>query len=168
MLTHVPLPEALGLPFGFKEYYRGTSLRTAQIGRRTEGAERLVLKGWRDHWHIHENYSSGVFVPLVTPMSEPGVPSAEASEKLLVAMASVGVRRLMALGSEVSQGDEQGLADAVRAGAHGITPDIANLAPGLAPEIVAPGADLDHLQELSTAQSMRSATWRTSSHWNGT
>src|SRR5689334_2616424 len=69
--------------------YRGTSLRTAQIGRRTEGAERLVLKGWRDHWHIHENYSSGVFVALVTRMSEPGVPSAEATEKLLVAMASV-------------------------------------------------------------------------------
>ncbi|TDW74978.1 hypothetical protein EV653_0089 [Kribbella pratensis] len=114
--------------------------------------------GWRDHWHIHENYSSGVFVPLVTPMSEPGVPAAEATEKLLVAMASAGVRRLMSLGIEVSQGDEQGLADAVRAGAHGITPGIGNLAPGLAPEIVAPGADLDHLQELSTAQPMRSAT----------
>ena len=231
---------------------------------------------------------SGVVVPLVTPMSAPGVPSAEASEKLLAAMAAVGVRRLMLLGSngegplipaessgefvtgvvkrwrelapagtilvnvtapgtaeaerrtddaaaagadaivsspptffkhradevvahfdalgrhglpvvaynsprstlltkevadalvamphlagvkdssgdpdmfryllsiarpgfEVSQGDENQLADAIRAGAHGITPGIANLAPGLALEMVAPGADLDRLQELSTA-----------------
>ena len=54
-------------------------------------------------------------------------------------------------GFEVSQGDEKQLADALRAGAHGITPGIANLAPGLALEMVAPGADLDQLQELSTA-----------------
>ncbi|MGW6277083.1 dihydrodipicolinate synthase family protein [Kribbella sp. NPDC055071] len=54
-------------------------------------------------------------------------------------------------GFEVSQGDEKLLAEAVRAGAHGITPGIANLAPGLALEMVAPGADLDRLQELATA-----------------
>jgi 4-hydroxy-tetrahydrodipicolinate synthase len=231
---------------------------------------------------------SGVVVPLVTPMSAPGVPSAEAAEPLLAAMASAGVQRLMLLGSngegplipaelsgdfvagvakrwrdlapagtilinvtapgtaeaerraddaaaagadaivaspptffnhrddevtahfaalgkhglpvvaynsprstlltkstadalvamphmagvkdssgdpdmfryllsiarpgfEVSQGDEKQLADAVRAGAHGITPGIANLAPRLALEMFAPGADLDRLQELSTA-----------------
>jgi hypothetical protein len=43
VLTQVLLPDALGLSFGLKEYYRGTSLRTAQIGRRTEGAETVTL-----------------------------------------------------------------------------------------------------------------------------
>ncbi|TCO42586.1 putative isomerase [Kribbella antiqua] len=43
VLTQVLLPDALGLSFGLKEYYRGTSLRTAQIGRRTEGAEVVTL-----------------------------------------------------------------------------------------------------------------------------
>ncbi|MEV0151826.1 MULTISPECIES: trehalase family glycosidase [unclassified Nonomuraea] len=43
VLTHVHLPDALGLSLGLKEYYRGTSLRTAQIGRRTEGAETVTL-----------------------------------------------------------------------------------------------------------------------------
>lgn len=43
VLTQVLLPEALGLSFGLKEYYRGTSLRTAQIGRRTDGAETVTL-----------------------------------------------------------------------------------------------------------------------------
>ncbi|MFC6155679.1 MGH1-like glycoside hydrolase domain-containing protein [Kribbella jiaozuonensis] len=43
VLTQVLLPDALGLSFGLKEYYRGTSLRTAQIGRRTEGAESVTL-----------------------------------------------------------------------------------------------------------------------------
>jgi putative isomerase len=33
----------LGLSFGLKEYYRGTSVRTTQIGRRTEGAETVKL-----------------------------------------------------------------------------------------------------------------------------
>lgn len=41
----------------------------------------------------------GVVVPLVTPMSAPGVPSADAGEPLLRAMAEAGVRRLMLLGS---------------------------------------------------------------------
>ncbi len=41
----------------------------------------------------------GVTVPLVTPMSDPGVPSASAAEPLLRAMAEVGVRKLMLLGS---------------------------------------------------------------------
>jgi hypothetical protein len=43
VLTHVLLPDALGLSLGLKEYYRGTSLRAAQIGRRTEGAESVTL-----------------------------------------------------------------------------------------------------------------------------
>lgn len=43
VLTHVLLPDALGISLGLKEYYRGTSLRTAQIGRRTEGAETVTL-----------------------------------------------------------------------------------------------------------------------------
>ncbi|MEU4291861.1 hypothetical protein AB0E63_26845 [Kribbella sp. NPDC026596] len=43
VLTQVLLPEGLGLSFGLKEYYRGTSLRTVQIGRRTEGAETVTL-----------------------------------------------------------------------------------------------------------------------------
>ncbi|MDP4503363.1 MGH1-like glycoside hydrolase domain-containing protein [Nonomuraea turcica] len=43
VLTQVLLPDALGLSLGLKEYYRGTSLRTAQIGRRTEGAETVTL-----------------------------------------------------------------------------------------------------------------------------
>jgi hypothetical protein len=43
VLTQVLLPDALGLSLGLKEYYRGTSLRTAQIGRRTEGAESVTL-----------------------------------------------------------------------------------------------------------------------------
>jgi hypothetical protein len=43
VLTQVLLPDALGVSFGLKEYYRGTSLRTAQIGRRTEGAETVTL-----------------------------------------------------------------------------------------------------------------------------
>jgi len=43
VLTQVLLPDALGLSFGLKEYYRGTSLRTTQIGRRTEGAETVTL-----------------------------------------------------------------------------------------------------------------------------
>ncbi|MEV6030807.1 trehalase family glycosidase [Nonomuraea sp. NPDC052116] len=43
VLTHVLLPDALGLSLGLKEYYRGTSLRAAQIGRRTEGAETVTL-----------------------------------------------------------------------------------------------------------------------------
>jgi len=51
---------------------------------------------------------------------------------------------------QVSQGDEQGLADALRAGVDGITPGIANLAPGLALEMVA-GGNLDALQEIATA-----------------
>ncbi|GAA1559035.1 dihydrodipicolinate synthase family protein [Kribbella hippodromi] len=58
---------------------------------------------------------------------------------------------LMSLGLEVSQGDEHGLADAIRAGVPGITPGIANLAPGLALQLVAPGAELDRLQKLATA-----------------
>ncbi|TCO42588.1 4-hydroxy-tetrahydrodipicolinate synthase [Kribbella antiqua] len=41
----------------------------------------------------------GVVVPLVTPMSSPGVPSASEAEPLLGAMAGAGVRRLMVLGS---------------------------------------------------------------------
>ncbi|MFC4122908.1 MGH1-like glycoside hydrolase domain-containing protein [Nonomuraea zeae] len=43
VLTQVLLPDALGLSLGLKEYYRGTSLRAAQIGRRTEGAETVTL-----------------------------------------------------------------------------------------------------------------------------
>ncbi|SEG99975.1 Trehalase [Nonomuraea solani] len=43
VLGHILLPDALGLSLGLKEYYRGTSLRTAQIGRRTEGAESVTL-----------------------------------------------------------------------------------------------------------------------------
>ncbi|MFI9844579.1 MGH1-like glycoside hydrolase domain-containing protein [Nonomuraea sp. NPDC051941] len=43
VLTHVLLPDALGLSLGLKEYYRGTSLRAAQIGRRTEGSETVTL-----------------------------------------------------------------------------------------------------------------------------
>ncbi|MFC7585623.1 trehalase family glycosidase [Nonomuraea antimicrobica] len=43
VLTQVRLPDALGLSLGLKEYYRGTSLRTAQIGRRVEGAETVIL-----------------------------------------------------------------------------------------------------------------------------
>ncbi|MER6005029.1 trehalase family glycosidase [Nonomuraea angiospora] len=43
VLTHVLLPDSLGLSLGLKEYYRGTSLRAAQIGRRTEGAETVTL-----------------------------------------------------------------------------------------------------------------------------
>ncbi|MGW0201963.1 MGH1-like glycoside hydrolase domain-containing protein [Nonomuraea sp. NPDC003201] len=43
VLTHVLLPDALGLSLGLKEYYRGTSLRAAQIGRRIEGAETVTL-----------------------------------------------------------------------------------------------------------------------------
>ncbi len=43
VLTQVLLPDALGVSLGLKEYYRGTSLRTAQIGRRTEGAETVTL-----------------------------------------------------------------------------------------------------------------------------
>jgi 4-hydroxy-tetrahydrodipicolinate synthase len=41
----------------------------------------------------------GVVVPLITPMAEPGVPSASAAEPLLAAMAGCGIRRLMVLGS---------------------------------------------------------------------
>ncbi|NJP97445.1 hypothetical protein HCN51_49865 [Nonomuraea sp. FMUSA5-5] len=43
VLTQVRLPDALGLSLGLKEYYRGTSLRTVQIGRRTDGAETVTL-----------------------------------------------------------------------------------------------------------------------------
>ncbi len=42
---------------------------------------------------------SGVMVPLVTPMSRPGVPSAGAAEDLLAALAQAGVRSLMLFGS---------------------------------------------------------------------
>ncbi|TCC34640.1 dihydrodipicolinate synthase family protein [Kribbella sindirgiensis] len=56
---------------------------------------------------------------------------------------------LAAPGLQVSQGDEQHLADALRAGAHGITPGIANLAPRLALELAADPTD--HLQHLATA-----------------
>lgn len=42
---------------------------------------------------------SGVMVPLVTPMSAPGVPSAGAAEDLLAALARTGVRSLMLFGS---------------------------------------------------------------------
>jgi 4-hydroxy-tetrahydrodipicolinate synthase len=41
----------------------------------------------------------GLVVPLVTPMDQPGVPSAAAATPLLRAMAGAGVRRLMLLGS---------------------------------------------------------------------
>ncbi|WP_424532960.1 dihydrodipicolinate synthase family protein [Sphaerisporangium viridialbum] len=41
----------------------------------------------------------GVVVPLVTPMSRPGVPSAPEAAPLLDALAATGVRRLMLLGS---------------------------------------------------------------------
>ncbi|WP_238008922.1 dihydrodipicolinate synthase family protein [Dactylosporangium sp. AC04546] len=55
----------------------------------------------------------------------------------------------------VSQGDERGLAAALRAGAGGIVPGTANLAPGLAVGMVAAReagdlAELDRLQELTT------------------
>lgn len=52
-------------------------------------------------------------------------------------------------GFQVSQGDEQHLADALLAGAHGITPGIANLAPQLALDLVA--RPDDHLQQIATA-----------------
>ena len=39
VLTQVLLPSALGISLGLKEYYRGTSLRAVQIGRRAEGSE---------------------------------------------------------------------------------------------------------------------------------
>ncbi|MCW6007043.1 dihydrodipicolinate synthase family protein [Micromonospora sp. CPCC 205371] len=41
----------------------------------------------------------GVVVPLVTAMERPGLPSAQAAEPLLSAMAGAGVRRLMLFGS---------------------------------------------------------------------
>ncbi|RKN41199.1 dihydrodipicolinate synthase family protein [Streptomyces hoynatensis] len=41
----------------------------------------------------------GVTVPLVTPMSAPGVPSAAAAERLLAALAAAGARGLMLFGS---------------------------------------------------------------------
>ncbi|UED87971.1 dihydrodipicolinate synthase family protein [Streptomyces profundus] len=41
----------------------------------------------------------GVMVPLVTPMSRPGVPSAPAAAELLGALAAAGARALMLLGS---------------------------------------------------------------------
>jgi len=55
----------------------------------------------------------------------------------------------------VSQGDELGLAAALRAGAGGIVPGTANLAPRLAADLVAAhdsgdGAEADRLQELNT------------------
>jgi 4-hydroxy-tetrahydrodipicolinate synthase len=58
-------------------------------------------------------------------------------------------------GFAVSQGDERGLAAGLRAGAAGIVPGIANLAPRLAMELVAAheagdGAELDRLQDLAT------------------
>lgn len=52
---------------------------------------------------------------------------------------------------QVSQGDERHLADALRAGAHGITPGIANLSPRIALDLAAGNGDLDHLQSLATA-----------------
>ncbi|WP_052847291.1 dihydrodipicolinate synthase family protein [Streptomyces avicenniae] len=42
---------------------------------------------------------AGVMVPLVTPMSRPGVPSAEGAYPLLGALAAAGARALMLLGS---------------------------------------------------------------------
>lgn len=42
---------------------------------------------------------AGVVVPLVTPMSSPGVPSVSDAEPLLTAMADAGVRQLMLFGS---------------------------------------------------------------------
>lgn len=41
----------------------------------------------------------GVTVPIVTPMTSPGVPSAEAGAPLLRALATAGITRLMLLGS---------------------------------------------------------------------
>jgi 4-hydroxy-tetrahydrodipicolinate synthase len=46
----------------------------------------------------------------------------------------------------VSQGDERQLADALRVGARGITPGIANLAPQLALDLFADRGDADQLQ----------------------
>lgn len=58
-------------------------------------------------------------------------------------------------GFAVSQGDERGLAAGLRAGAHGITPGTANLAPRLALAMVAArekgdGAELTRLQDATT------------------
>ncbi|WP_198165931.1 MGH1-like glycoside hydrolase domain-containing protein [Agromyces laixinhei] len=43
VLSHVHLPDGLVVSLGIKEYYRGTCLRSAQIGRRGEGAEAVQL-----------------------------------------------------------------------------------------------------------------------------
>ncbi|MEV4179086.1 dihydrodipicolinate synthase family protein [Nonomuraea sp. NPDC049709] len=70
----------------------------------------------------------GLVVPLVTPMSEPGLPSADAGEPLLRAMARAGVRRLMLLGSN----GEGPLIPVDRAGAFvaGVTSRWRDLVPG--------------------------------------
>jgi hypothetical protein len=43
VLTHVRLPDALGVTLAIKEYYRGLTLRTAQIGRRGEFDEAVTF-----------------------------------------------------------------------------------------------------------------------------
>ncbi|MFB4284222.1 dihydrodipicolinate synthase family protein [Nonomuraea sp. MTCD27] len=79
-----------------------------------------------------------------------GVKDSSGDPDLLAHMIAAARRRP---GFQVSQGDERRLADALRAGAHGITPGTANLAPRLALDLVAArddSAELDLLQDLTT------------------
>lgn len=152
-----------------------TAPGTAEAGRRADdavvaGADALVsspptfFRHRDDEVVTHYEALAAYGLPVVAYNSPRSTPLTPSTVEALAGMTHlVGVkdssadpellRCLLAhSGLQVSQGDEQGLADALRAGAHGITPGIANLAPGLALDMVAACNEtaLDELQQVAT------------------
>jgi hypothetical protein len=90
VLSHVHLPEGLVIGLGIKEYYRGTTLRNVQIGRRGEDDERVrlgphaidgssteVTVRWRDvELLVRSAHDGDDLVLLIEPLSNQVKPAA--------------------------------------------------------------------------------------------
>lgn len=160
-----------------------TAAGTDEVCRRAEqvtgsGADALVLspptyfRHRADEVVAHYAALAGCGLPVVaynapryaTPLTQPtvdglvalphvvGVKDSSGDPALLASLIAAAARRP---DFTVSQGDERGLAAALRAGAGGIVPGTANLAPRLAVGMVAAheagdDAELDRLQALTT------------------
>jgi 4-hydroxy-tetrahydrodipicolinate synthase len=159
-----------------------TAAGTDEVLQRAEGvadgADALVLspptyfRHRPDEVVAHYAALAGAGLPVVaynapryaTPLTGPtvaglvalphvvGVKDSSGDPALLASLIAAAGRRT---DFTVSQGDERGLAAALRAGAGGIVPGTANLSPRLALAMVAAheagdGAELDRLQDLTT------------------
>ena len=90
MLSHVHLPEGLVIGLGIKEYYRGTTLRNAQIGRRgdddehvrfgphaIDGSSTEVTVRWRDvELLVRSAHDGDDLVLLIEPLANQVKPAA--------------------------------------------------------------------------------------------